>query len=160
MVRARSPRQCVAMNTTPHTSPILRAAGEGERAQQAHATITVKLDAAEAQDGRVGGAEFTFPPGFGPPLHTHHAEDEIIQVLEGALRIVCGDVDATLEAGGFAYLPRGVPHTFQVQGDAPARALTLFTPGGVERLFTVAPEEFEAAAAGYEIEFVGPPLDA
>jgi quercetin dioxygenase-like cupin family protein len=142
------------------TSPIIRAPGEGERAQQANAAVTVKLEAAAAQDARVGAAEFVFPPGFGPPLHTHHAEDEILQVLEGALRVVCGDVDSTLEWGGFAYLPRGVPHTFQVDGDAPARVLTLFTPGGVERLFTVAPEEFEAAAARYEIEFVGPPLGA
>jgi quercetin dioxygenase-like cupin family protein len=143
---------------TPPPSPVVRAPGDGERAQQANATITVKLDAGQAEDGRVGVAEFALPPRFGPPLHIHHAEDEILQVLEGALRVVCGDVDTTLDPGGFAYLPRGVPHTFQVLGDEYARVLTLFTPGGVERLFTVPPEEFERAAAKYEIEFAGPPL--
>ena len=69
---------------------------------------------------------------FGPPLHVHHAEDELLQILEGRVRIVCGDTDAVVGAGGFAYLPRGVPHTFWVQGDEPARMLAVFTPAAAK----------------------------
>ena len=146
------------MNTTSQPSPLVRGPGEGNLIRQANATVTIKLEAHQAEDGRVGAAEFSFPPRFGPPLHIHHREDEILQVLEGTLRVVCGDLDTTLDAGGFAYLPRGVPHTFRVEGDEPARALALFTPGGAEQLFTVDPEEFDACAARHRIEFVGPPL--
>lgn len=148
------------MNTTSQPRPVLRDAGAGNLVRQTHATVTIKLEASQAEEGRIGAAEFTFPPHFGPPLHIHHAEDEILQVLEGTLRVVCGDVDAILDAGGFAYLPRGVPHTFQVQGDRPARALALFTPGGAEGLFTAPAEEFDARAERYQVEFVGPPLGA
>ena len=141
------------------------------------ACVTTKLSAAAAQGGRVSAAEFLLPRQFGPPLHIHHAEDELVQILEGSIRFVCGDADAILGPGGFAYLPRGVPHTFWVQGDRPARLLAVFTPGGVEQLFTSsgtptdrphlaesAPAQpgaaFEALTARFQVEHVGPPLGA
>lgn len=145
------------MNTTSQPGPVLRDAGEGTLVRQTHSTVIVRLEASQTEDGRIGAAEFTFPAGFGPPLHVHHAEDEVLQVLEGTLRIIGDGVERTLGVGGFAYLPRGVPHTFRVEGDQPARALAVFTPGGVEELFTVTPEEFDACAARFRIEFVGPP---
>jgi hypothetical protein len=33
------------------------------------------------------------------------------------------------------FLPRDLAHTFVVEGDRPARLLTLLTPGGGERFF-------------------------
>jgi mannose-6-phosphate isomerase-like protein (cupin superfamily) len=140
------------------------------------ACVSVKLPASAAEDGRVSAAEFWMPAQFGPPLHIHHAEDEILQILQGNVRVVCGDTDVTLGPGAFAYLPRGVPHTFWVQGSEPARMLAIFTPGGVEQMFTdsgvpsdtaqlpegngTPPGGFDALTAQYHVEHIGPPLGA
>ena len=161
------------MTTTPHTSPVFRHAGEGDHIKQMHASVSVKLGAPDAEDGRVSAAEFWMPAQFGPPLHVHHREDELLQILDGTLRVVCGQADVTLAAGAFAYLPRGVPHTFRVLGDEPARMLAVFTPGGLERMFVESgvPTEhaalpdgahtqvaLEALTARFGVEHIGPPL--
>jgi mannose-6-phosphate isomerase-like protein (cupin superfamily) len=138
------------------------------------ACVSVKLPASAAHDGRVSAAEFWMPAQFGPPLHIHHREDELLQIIEGSVRIVCADTDVTLGPGGFAYLPRGVPHTFWVQGEQPARMLAIFTPGGVEQMFTESgvatdaaqlpegdgtpPGGLEALTARFNVEHIGPPL--
>ena len=149
--------------------PIVRGAGEGEHVWQQNACVTVKLATPE-----VSAVEFLAPPGFGPPLHVHHREDEILQIVEGDVRVVCGDTDVVTAAGSVAYLPRGVAHTFRVAGDAPARMLAIFTPGGLEAMFVDAgvPADAarlpgpEAAAAvadldveRHGVEMVGPPLE-
>jgi mannose-6-phosphate isomerase-like protein (cupin superfamily) len=164
------------LDTPSSTPPTIRPAGEGEHVLQMRACVTVKLPADAAEGRRVSAAEFFMPPQFGPPLHVHHAEDELLQILAGRVRIVCGDTDAIVAAGGFAYLPRGVPHTFWVQGDEPARMLAVFTPGGVEAMFTdsgvptdrahlpdgegTPPGNLEALTAQYRVEHIGPPLGA
>jgi mannose-6-phosphate isomerase-like protein (cupin superfamily) len=158
------------------TSPVICQAGEGSHVLQMRACVTVKLPARCAYDGRVSAAEFAMPAQFGPPLHVHRAEDELLQILEGTIRIVCGDTDVVVGPGGFAYLPRGVPHTFWVQGDQPARMLAIFTPGGVEGMFVkcgvpsataqlpegdgTPPGALEALTARYDVEHIGPPLGA
>jgi mannose-6-phosphate isomerase-like protein (cupin superfamily) len=162
------------MTSTTHTSPVVRHAGEGDHILQMRACVSVKLSVSGAQDGRVSAAEFWMPAQFGPPLHIHHGEDELLQIIEGTVRIVCGDADATVGPGGFAYLPRGVPHTFRVQGDEPARMLAIFTPGGVEQMFAESgvptdtaqlpegdgtpPGGLEALTAQFNVEHIGPPL--
>jgi mannose-6-phosphate isomerase-like protein (cupin superfamily) len=164
------------MNTTSHTAPVLRQAGEGDHVLQMRACVSVKLPVSAAEDGRVSAAEFLMPAQFGPPLHIHHDEDEILQIIEGSVRIVCGDTNVIAGPGAFAYLPRGVPHTFWVQGDEPARMLAIFTPGGVEQMFAdsgeptgsaqlpegngTPPGGLEALTARYNIEHIGPPLGA
>jgi mannose-6-phosphate isomerase-like protein (cupin superfamily) len=155
------------------TSPIVHAAGEGRHVWGMRACITVKLPVSAVEDGRVSATEFLMPAQFGPPLHIHHEEDEILQILEGRVRIVCGDEDTVAEPGTFAFLPRGVPHTFWVV-EGPARMLALFTPGGLEAMFVDSgvpaaaqrlPEDGAVepgAMAPYEerhrVEMVGPPL--
>jgi hypothetical protein len=49
----------------------------------------------------------------------------------------------TASAGGFAFLPRGIAHSFKNTGDGYAKALVLITPAGLEGFFT---EVFEPAA--------------
>lgn len=156
------------------THPIILQAGEGNHVLQMGACVTVRLPADAAESARVSAAEFLMPPEFGPPLHVHHGEDELLQILEGRVRVVCGDQDEVLAAGGFAYLPRDVPHTFWVQGDHGARMLTVFTPGGLERMFVdsgvptgtahlpngegAAPGALDAVMARHNVEYVGPAL--
>jgi mannose-6-phosphate isomerase-like protein (cupin superfamily) len=164
------------MTTTSHTAPVVRQAGEGDHVLQMRACVSVKLPVSAAEDGRVSAAEFWMPAQFGPPLHIHRAEDEILQIIDGTVRIVCGDTDLTLGPGAFAYLPRGIPHTFWVQGDEPARMLAIFTPGGIEQMFIdsgeptdtaqlpdgngTPPGGLEALTADYNVEHIGPPLGA
>jgi quercetin dioxygenase-like cupin family protein len=131
---------------------------------------------ARAEDtGRALGlvAGTFFQQGYGPPLHVHSREDEAIYVLEGQIRIRVGDDEVVAGPGAWVWQPRGVPHTFTVESEG-ARALFVFTPGGLERMFeeggvpardsTEPPQQeydVEAAAAlarRYGFEVVGPPL--
>ena len=85
----------------------------------------------------------------GPDLHLHSASDESFYVLEGALEMQVGDERHVLEAGEFAWVPRDTPHTFANAGADPARALTIATPGGIERFF--------AEHTRYLEQLTGPP---
>lgn len=91
------------------------------------------------------------PPDNGPPPHVHHREAEVIFVLEGALDFFAGapgGAGTRVAAGGAAFLPAGVPHTFRNAGAAPARTLTVALPGGCEEFFAQSAEVFAAAGPG------------
>jgi len=135
--------------------------------------MTIKATA-ESTGGAFGLVESLVAPGFSPPLHVHHREDESFWVLEGELSMRCGDRTLRASAGSFVFLPRDVPHTFVVEGDRPARMLTLLTPGGGEGVFIdggrpaghdglppPAPPDIEAlkrVSERYGAEIVGPPM--
>ncbi len=80
-------------------------------------------------------AEIEVTPGGGTPPHIHHREDESFQVLEGSLTIQVGGNTITASAGDFAFLPRGIAHSFKNTGDGCAKALVLTTPAGLEGFF-------------------------
>jgi len=87
---------------------------------------TVKVGKADT-DGRYGMLEILVPEGIGSPWHVHPEEDEWFYVLDGALTFWVGDTKIDLSSGGFAFGPKGVPHTFY--GTAPVtRALVGFSP--------------------------------
>jgi mannose-6-phosphate isomerase-like protein (cupin superfamily) len=146
---------------------------EGEALWFLRNRMTVKATA-ETTNGAFGLVETLIAPGFSPPLHIHHREDESFYVLEGELTMQCGERQFRAAAGAFVWLPRDVPHTFVVEGDRPARMLTLLTPGGGEKIFIEAgrPAEGEGLPpaappniellnrvnARYGAEIVGPPL--
>ena len=72
--------------------------------------------------------------GYGPPLHVHSREDEVEYVLDGQIRFRVGDDEFVAGPGDWVWQPRGVPHSFRVESES-ARALMIFTPGGIERMF-------------------------
>lgn len=74
------------------------------------------------------------PAGDHVPRHVHHAVDEAFYVLDGQYRIHCGDQTWTAAVGDFVFLPRGVPHSYDV-ADGPARKLIIAVPGGIEKFF-------------------------
>ena len=74
------------------------------------------------------GEESVAPAGFAPPPHVHHAEDEAFYVLEGDVTFTCGDRTWNATAGSFAFLPRDVPHQFQVSDDGPHRPAAQLAP--------------------------------
>ena len=147
--------------------------GEGSTIWFLRNRMTIKATA-ETTGGAYGLFESLVAPGFSPPLHVHHREDETFWVLEGDVSMRCGDRTIRVGAGSFAFLPRGVPHTFVVEGDTPARMLTLLTPGGGEGFFIQAgrPAEHDGLPPSAPIdiallkrvgeqfgaEIVGPPM--
>lgn len=163
------------MTSSEQTAAHVQAAADGEALWFTTNRITIKARA-EDTGGAFGLIEAQAPPGASPPLHVHHREDETFWVLEGEVSVRCGEDTFRLGAGDFAFLPRGVAHTFVVEGEAPARFVNVITPGGFEGFFADAgrpaegpglppagPPDVELLArvsAAYDSELVGPPMAA
>jgi quercetin dioxygenase-like cupin family protein len=103
--------------------------------------MTFLITSAES-GGAVFMSEVSVAPGGGTSPHIHHHEDEAFRLLEGTLTIQVGGDTITASAGDFAFLPRGIAHSFKNAGDCDAKALVLITPAGLEGFFT---EVFEPA---------------
>jgi len=105
-------------NTTlpPNTAPYVLALDEGEHRHFLNHLATTKVDAGES--GSMAAIEFVAPKGFGPPLHAHDDEDELMIVLNGEIAFQTGDDEQIGTAGSTVYLPHGVPHTFQVLSES------------------------------------------
>jgi mannose-6-phosphate isomerase-like protein (cupin superfamily) len=152
---------------------LMRHPGEGQAIWFLTNRMTIKATA-ETTGGAFGLVESLIAPGFSPPLHVHHREDESFWVLEGDVTMQCGDRTFRAGPGSFVFLPRDVPHSFVVEGDTPARMLTLLTPGGGEGVFIdggrpaereglppPAPPDIPAlkrVSERYGAEIVGPPM--
>ena len=100
----------------PITAPYLLAKDEGVHRHFLNHLATTKVDAGEA--GSMAAIEFVAPKGFGPPLHVHDDEDEVMIVLDGEVAFRSGDDEQIGTAGTTVYLPHGVPHTFQVLSES------------------------------------------
>jgi quercetin dioxygenase-like cupin family protein len=74
-------------------------------------------------------------PRGGPPLHVHHHQEETMQVVRGRFRVRVGDELHELGQGGFAYLPKGLPHAFLNLTDEPAELIVVYTPGGCQGFY-------------------------
>jgi mannose-6-phosphate isomerase-like protein (cupin superfamily) len=92
-----------------------------------------------------GGAfyvcEAVFGPESGSPLHIHHFEDEVIQVLEGEIQIRLDRDNLHAPAGGILHLPKKIPHALQNPLKVPLRIMVHAIPGGLEHYF----DEVDAA---------------
>lgn len=110
--------------------------------------LTVITDASET-NGAFGIVRNLMRKGFEPPLHVHTREDESNYVLDGEIVFAVGDEKIYARKGDFIFLPRNVPHTFQIISDT-AETLLLITPGGFETMFV----ECSRPAASLEL----PPL--
>lgn len=119
----------------------------------------------ETSGGAFGLIEQGGEPGLGSPYHMHHNEDEEFYIIEGQLRFVSEGQSWVAGPGAFVFLPRDVPHGFEIVGDSPARFLLMVTPSGFENfvmdLWEPAPAppdmpKVMAAAAKYGLEILGP----
>lgn len=120
---------------------------------------------AESSGGQISVLEQIGDPGSGSPYHMHHNEDEMFYVIEGSVRFVSGERSWIAGPGTWAFLPREIPHGFEVAGEGPARYLLMTTPGGfdgfVQEFWTDAPAAPDMprvldAAARYGIDILGP----
>jgi len=84
---------------------------EGEDFWLFGALVTIKISADDTA-GQYSVMDIEVPPDVGSPWHVHRDEDEWFYVHEGECEVYIGDAHLTLTAGGFAFGPRGVPHTF------------------------------------------------
>lgn len=117
----------------------------------------------------IGDADMP-PMSAGPSLHVHSREDECCYVIEGVLTVVLGDDRFAVPAGGIAWLPRGVPHTFANLTTEPVRVVGMAVPAGLEGMWEEfatyfdalqgPPDETALDAIGqrYGITVVGPPI--
>ena len=78
-------------------------------------------------------AELTAGPELGPPPHIHRRADESFYVLEGTFEFSLAGRAFTAGPGSFVHLPKGVVHTHRAGGGAPAKALVIQSPSGIER---------------------------
>jgi mannose-6-phosphate isomerase-like protein (cupin superfamily) len=111
------------------------------------------------------------------PMHIHTQEDEVWFVLEGEITFIVDGETHTAGPGGFAYIPRGAAHSFQIKtGTArwfgvglggrldqwffetgqPAQSLTLPPPAGGPPS-EAAIQAIVASLEAYGTETVGPP---
>jgi mannose-6-phosphate isomerase-like protein (cupin superfamily) len=95
----------------------------------------------------------------GAPMHVHRHEDECFYVVEGNLIVHCGE--EVFEAGprSFVFLPRGVPHGWDVVGNGEATVLLITVPGMLEEFLhdyhaVSEPEAREQVAEKYGITFL------
>ncbi len=113
-------------------SPTLLGPEEGDLYQFLAARNRI-LAGGKQTEGTMTIIEFEAPPGFGPPPHIHHREDEAFYVLEGSALFHCDGDEVTYEAGGFCYLPKGLVHRFEMGPDG-GRILQITTPSQFEEM--------------------------
>lgn len=123
-------------------------------------------------EGRMTGGQLGLivqeaPPGFAAPPHVHRGEDEAFYVVSGDATFHVGGESVPAPAGAFVWLPRDVPHWFEV-GPGGAKVLQLNLPSRLERFFVelgspveapAGPPDFDRlaeAAARYGIEMLPP----
>ena len=122
---------------TNFTTTGLMVTGPGEREPRwiGSSRITIKATAGQTQGG-FGLIVSEVKRDVSSPMHIHHTADESMWVVSGLVRVRCGEDEFPLAAGAFAFLPRGVPHTFIAEQDT--TLLGLVSPGGTEAFFTKA----------------------
>jgi quercetin dioxygenase-like cupin family protein len=137
-------------------------------------TLGIVKASGETTAGQMALIEQLAPRGSGSPLHVHHNEDEWFYVMDGELTLWVGGVVVELPAGGFAFGPRDIPHTFTVSSEE-AHFLLGIQPAGFEGFMRAlsdpaetltippaptAPPDMELmakTAAEYGLEILGPP---
>jgi quercetin dioxygenase-like cupin family protein len=105
----------MSTNIASDRAPEVIAPGSGHHLHFLNHLATVKVRGGD--DGALSVVEFTAPRGLGPPLHQHDDEDEVFVVLDGRIAFHTGDERLMADTGGMAFLPHGVPHTFQVHSE-------------------------------------------
>lgn len=105
-------------------------------------------------------------PKRGTPLHVHHSQDEIFNVIEGEYHFIVGKDKHKLKAGDTIFLPRKVPHAW-TQVSEKAKMNVIVQPAGKLEAFFVtmaalkgepSKDQIAKIFADNDMEVVGPPL--
>ena len=89
-----------------------------------------------AQDS--GGAfeliEEVCKPGFVSRLHRHNDRSQTFYIVEGDAKVIVGGENFEAVQGSCVHVPPGVPH--QIESEGGMKMLMVYTPGGMEKLFS------------------------
>ena len=66
------------------------------------------------------------------PLHIHSGEDHIIYVYKGMVRFHLGNNIQDIGSGEMVVVPKGVKHSVEKVGDAPAEAIVIEVPHSIK----------------------------
>lgn len=121
------------MNGEAQAAALVVGSGEGRALWHLGALMQFKALGSETS-GQFWAVEGYADQQLAVPLHAHTREDEVWYVLEGEIRFTVGSETIDASAGSFAYIPRGVAHTFQVISDT-ARWFGIGTPAGLDDWF-------------------------
>lgn len=121
------------MTTIQSTKALVVARDQGRALWHLGALMTFK-----ALGGETGG-QFWALEGYADhhmavPLHVHARDDEVWFVIEGEIRFHVNGSVYTGGPGTFAYIPHGVPHTFEVISPT-ARWFGVGLPAGLDQWF-------------------------
>lgn len=137
------------------TEPALNTQGTGEAFEFGNGSRAEIAVGGSQTGGEYAAVRYRVHAGDEPPMHTHTREDEMVFVVDGEITAFVGDTRVDVGPGAFAALPRGIPHTIRVKGEAATLLLTL-VPAGVERFFVpAAPTDADPATFGLQVH--GPP---
>jgi mannose-6-phosphate isomerase-like protein (cupin superfamily) len=93
----------------------------------------------------------------GAPWHVHSREDEYFYVVEGEITVWCGKETFNAGPRSFVFLPRGVPHAWDVKSPGKATVLMMTVPAMLDeflREFHAArPDQRDAIAQKYGLTF-------
>jgi quercetin dioxygenase-like cupin family protein len=78
----------------------------------------------------------------GAPWHVHTREDEFLYVVNGTLKVSCGQDVFRAEPGAFVFLPRGIAHAWDVASEGKATVLMMTVPAMLEEFL----REFHSAS--------------
>ena len=85
-------------------------------------------------DGRHALIKIVVEKGAEPPAHTHAREDESYFILKGSIRYTIGADELTVKEGEYVYLPKHVPHSFEILSER-AEVLMWISPAGLDQWF-------------------------
>jgi len=97
-------------------------------------SLLVERATAEQTNGQYSVFEQWITAEGNPPPHVHENEDEAFLVLDGQVDVTVDGVTTRLGPGGFAFAPRGLPHTYAIV-EGMAHLIMIATPGGIEHFF-------------------------
>ena len=137
------------------SAPVLNTEGTGEFIEFGNGSRAEIAIGAPQSGGDYAVVRYHVASGDEPPMHTHTREDELVFVLDGKITAFIGDSRVDVGPGAFAALPRGVPHTIRVHGEAATLLLTL-VPAGIERFFVPSSDE-DGDPNTFGLEIHGPP---
>jgi quercetin dioxygenase-like cupin family protein len=118
-----------AVQTRPQVFPI--AGGQAE--------VGILYDRAGGHEA-ASLATFTARPGLRIPAHVHERETEVVLILEGTGTMTIDGETHPIAPMTAVQIPPGVEHAVVFEGDAPVRALQVYTPSGPEQRFKQPPK--------------------
>ena len=121
------------MNNKQQSKPSNLEPQQGRALWHLNALLTFKALGAETA-GQFWALEGLADQHMAVPLHAHSREDEVWYVLEGEIAFTIGDETRIGGPGSFVYIPRHVPHTFQIRSKT-ARWFGIGLPAGLDEWF-------------------------